>query len=820
MTTRAADSAVAEHADGTSYRDLNGNGVMDPYEDPRRSVDERVDDLVPRLSLREKAGLMVQSVVPVTADGTVDGPPIVERQLTARHLVEERLVTHLNVHSIPEPRVMARWVNEVQRLAALGPHGIPVTISTDPRHSFTENFGASFSSDHLSAWPEPLGLGALADETAVREFADIARREYLALGIRMALHPTLDVATEPRWPRQYSTFGQNAELVGRLGLAYLDGFENGQGVTPDGIACMAKHFPGGGPQRGGEDPHFPYGREQDYPGGMFEYHLEPFRRVIERGVPAIMPSYGVPVGLELGGEPVEEVGFGYNRQMITGLLREELGFDGVICTDWGLVTESRILDKTLPPRAWGVEHLDEEARVRRIIEAGCDQLGGEDRPDLIVSLVESGRIDESTIDRSVRRLLRVKFELGLFDDPYVDEDAAAREVGTKEFVEAGHRAQARSMVVLSAGRRSASTLPLAKGIAVYSDEVSDEALVEAGFRAAAAPEDADAIVVRTEAPYEPRDTYMLEASFHAGSLEFSPEFEHRLRAYRALAPVVLAVRLDRPAILEPLIPHVSAAVAEFGASDRALLEVLTGQSRAEGSLPFDVPRSMSAIEVSRPDVPGDTVRPLLVEGQASAAVARRAGRRVYSQGRESRELILETALAVIERKGYSATSLRDIAAEVGMTQAGLLHHFGTKENLLVEVLQQRDIVDRRDLALMPGDEPMTIRTARHNVEVPGLVHLYVSLEAAAADQDHPANEFFRERERDVIAAVRRDVEARQRTGRFRADVDPAMVARVLLAVSDGLQAQWEINRDAVDLPGTIEWLWHELAGDAADTAAD
>ena len=401
-TTNASAVGTPRPADATAFRDLNGNGVMDPYEDPSLPIEGRVEDLLSRLSLAEKAGLMVQSVVSVTVDGSIDGQEIAERTLGARELIGDRLVTHLNVHRIPDPRSMARWNNELQRLAEQTPHGIPVTISTDPRHSFTENWGASFSAEHLSAWPEPLGLGALGDEATVREFADIARREYAALGIRLALHPTLDVATEPRWARQYSTFGQDAEKVAELGVAYVDGFEGGDALGPQSISCMAKHFPGGGPQRDGEDPHFHYGKEQDYLGGMFEYHLEPFRRVIERGVPAIMPSYGIPIGLHLDGEPVEEVGFGFNRQIITGLLRERLGFQGVVCTDWGLVTESRIGGKVLPARAWGVEHLSEIERVQKIIDAGCDQLGGEEDPSFIVSLVESGAIDEARIDESVR----------------------------------------------------------------------------------------------------------------------------------------------------------------------------------------------------------------------------------------------------------------------------------------------------------------------------------------------------------------------------------------------------------------------------------
>ncbi len=812
----ATRTGTSRHTDGTPYRDLNRNGVMDPYEDPRLPVEARVDDLVARLSLAEKAGLMVHSVVMVSVDGAVDGTPLHEGRPPTRDFVERRLVNHLNVHRIPDPRTMARWVNDVQRLAAQTPHGIPVTISTDPRHSFTENWGASFTADFLSAWPEPLGLGALADEGVVREFADIARREYAALGIRSALHPTLDVATEPRWARQYSTFGQDAATVARLGVAYVDGFEGGARLGPQSIACMAKHFPGGGPELGGEDPHFPYGKEQVYPGGMFELHLEPFRRIIERGIPAIMPSYGVPIGLTLDGEKVEEVGFGFNRQIITGLLRERLGFDGVVCTDWSLVTESRMRGRQLPARAWGVEHLSEIERVRAAIDAGCDQLGGEDDPQYLIDLVESGALTEARIDASVRRLLTVKFELGLFDDPFVDEDAAPRLVGTDEFRAAGHRAQARSTVVLPGGRASAALLPLRPGAAVHSAEVAPAALRAAGLRPVDDPAAADVVVVRTAAPFEPRDRYMLESSFHAGSLAFPADLGDRLHALAAHAPVVLAVHLDRPALLAPLLPDCAAVVAEFGASDAALLDVLTGRTPSAGILPFDVPRTAEAVAASLPDVPGDTPDALFRAGQPTLAPRRR--RRTSTQGRASQELILDTALEVLERRGYSATSLRDIAAEVGMTQAGMLHHFGTKENLLVEVLRRRDVVNRRTLAAEPGDEPMSIRVARHNAHAPALVHLYASLQAAASDPGHPGHEFFRARDAEITDIIIRDIRVRQRDGRFDPDVDAERLARVILALSDGLQAQWGIDPD-IDLAGTIEWLWQRFAAPAAGAPA-
>jgi beta-glucosidase len=581
-------------ADGIDYRDLNGNGVMDAFEDPRLPVEERVADLLPRLSLAEKVGLMFH---PITA---VDPDP---------QLVRERFVNHFNIHALPEPRLAAQWTNRLQKLAEQTPHGIPVTISTDPRHSFAVNAGASFRAEHFSSWPEPLGLGAIGDAATVRRFAEIARQEYTAVGIRAALHPTIDLATEPRWARQYSTFGDDADLAGRLAVAYLDGFE-GPALGRGSVACVAKHFPGGGPQQGGEDPHFPYGREQVYPGGMFEYHLEPFRRVIERGVSAIMPYYGMPVGLVIDGEPIEEVGFGFNRQIITGLLREKLGYDGVVCTDWGLVTAAERNGRPLPARAWGVEHLDAPNRVRRIIEAGCDQLGGEDGTDLLIGLVEAGVVEESRIDESARRLLRVKFELGLFDDPYVDEDAAADLVATPAFVEAGLTAQARAAVVLTGGE----SLPLAPGTRVFSPEFEVEALESRDLVAATAPREADIALVRLEAPFDPRDRYMLESSFRAGGLEFPAETVEAVRTLRQQVPVIVVVHLDRPAVLTPLVEVADAVVAVFGASDSAVADVIAGRVRPEGKLPFQLPRDGASVERSRPDVVADLEDPLFDRG--------------------------------------------------------------------------------------------------------------------------------------------------------------------------------------------------------------
>ncbi len=599
--------------DGIEYRDLNGNGRLDPYEDPRLSPEERVADLVPRLSLEEKAGLVFHSMLGVGEPGAHDTAAGFS-PATPRELVAGKLLSHFNVSALPPVRDTVRWHNALQELAEETPHGIPVTLSTDPRHAFSENAGASIAAGSLSQWPEPLGLAAIGDTELVRRFADIARQEYVALGIRAALHPQVDLATEPRWARQVHTYGEDAMTASDLVQAHLEGFQ-GDAIGPDSVACTTKHFPGGGPLRDGGDSHFAYGHDQVYPGGRFEEHLRPFRAAIASGTSAIMPAYGKPIDLELDGEPVEEVAFSFNRRIVTQLLREELGFDGVVVTDWGLITDVEVMGLPFPARAWGVEELPPIERMERILEAGADQFGGEERTDLVLELVRSGRVPESRIDEAVRRLLLVKFQLGLFDDPYLDEDAAERIVGAPEFREAGHRAQAESVTVLRNGElpTGGSVLPLRPGLRIYAEGVSAEAVAGLGT-AVDDPSAADVALVRLAAPFEPRNTYFLEAMFHQGSLDFPAEVIEHVRSLAAVVPVVVDVMLERPAILSPIDGVATALVGTYGASDAALIDALSGRIAPRGRLPFELPRSMAAVEASRSDVPSDSEDPLYPYG--------------------------------------------------------------------------------------------------------------------------------------------------------------------------------------------------------------
>ncbi|MGX5697552.1 glycoside hydrolase family 3 protein [Agromyces soli] len=583
------------------------------YLDASLPVAERVEILLSQMTLEEKAGLLFQTVIGINPDGTLaDGDEAMSRESTDE-FVNVLKMNHFNIHQAPtDPGQFAEWHNRLQELAAATRLGIPVTISSDPRHSYSDNPLAALFAGAFSVWPEPMGLAAIGDEATVERFADIARQEYTAVGIRVALHPQIDLATEPRWSRALQTFGEDVELASKLGAAYIRGFQ-GETLGHDSVATMTKHFPGGGPQLDGEDPHFAHGREQVYPGGEFELHLKPFEAAFEAGTSQIMPYYGMPVGTEH-----EEVGFGFNKSVITGLLRERYGFDGVVCTDWGLINDAAIMGAPFPARAWGVEHLTPRERVKKVLDAGCDQFGGESCPELVIELVRDGEIEEARVDASARRLLREKFVLGLFEHRYVDVEHARRVVGSAEFVAAGEAAQRAAIALLVnrerevAGAAAAPVLPFASGLRLYVEGIEPEIAAEYG-ELVETPAEADVAILRLAAPYEERPTFF-ENFFHSGSLDFPAETIAHVREVAAAVPTVVDVFLDRPAILTPFVDEVAALTGNWGASPRALLDVLTGSAEPKGSLPFDLPSSMAAVEANRPDVPFDTADPLFRHG--------------------------------------------------------------------------------------------------------------------------------------------------------------------------------------------------------------
>jgi beta-glucosidase len=589
-----------------AFRDLNHNGTMEPYEDPGRPPEERAEDLLGRMTLEEKAGLLFHPMITPGPGGSVtEAPDSLAPEDSADVRVTQRLISHFNVLQQRSAREAARWHNRLQELAASTRLSIPVTLSSDPRHTAKFVAGATVRADEYSRWPEPIGFAAIGDPETVERFGDIARREYRAVGISVALHPQADLATEPRWARVSATFGEDAELASRLVAAYVRGFQ-GPALGLGSVAAMVKHFPGGGPQKDGDDPHFAYGREQVYPGGNFDYHLRPFQAAFDAGASQVMLSYGLPMDTEY-----EEIGFGFNRGVVTDLLRGKCGFDGIVCTDWGLVSDSEIDGWPFPARAWGADQLSGEERVLKILDAGVDQLGGEECPEIVVGLVRSGALSQQRLDASVRRILREKFRLGLFDNPFVDADAAAEIVGAQEFRDAGLAAQRASLTLLkneplAAGGRPA--LPLPSGVRIYLRGV-DVALAAEYGEVTQDPIAADVAIVRIDLPPAQTGKSAFEQRFDGGSLAFPAE---TVAAFTALArelPTIAVVRLERPLVVPEIAALAAALIGDFGVSDRALLDVLFGRAEPTGRLPFDLPSSMQEIFAQESDVPFDMPNP-------------------------------------------------------------------------------------------------------------------------------------------------------------------------------------------------------------------
>lgn len=597
---------------GYTFRDLNKNGKLDIYEDARQTVEDRVADILGQMTLEEKAGMLFMDMIAVGKDGELlelphFGDPISLLNPINSEMVVTRKMNHFNVLEIWSPEVMATWANKLQRLAERTRLGIPVTIASDPRHASNRGVGvANLQTPFLSSWCEPIGFAAIGDSATVAEFGHIARQEYRALGIHLALHPMADLATEPRWPRIPGTFGEDAELSARMTAAYIKGFQ-GDSITATSVACMTKHFSGGGPQKDGLDPHLAIGKEQVYPGENFDYHLIPFEKgAFPAGTAQIMPYYGIPMG-----QTDEDVGFNFNKKIIRDLLRNRYGFDGVVCSDWSILTDKTILKKTITwATAWGVEDLTKEERALKALNAGIDQFGGENIPGVVIELVNTGAIKESRIDESVRRLLRDKFRLGLFDQPYVSEEKAPGQVGKPSYKSAGLMAQKKSMVLLKNSATSmGKMLPLKGKPAIYIDNINPNIASKYG-EIVENIEDADVALIRIETPFEIIGEGVIAEMLHQGDLDFKKEEKERILNILNTVPTIVDVYMDRPAVMPEIAAKSAGLFASFNVSDKAFLEVAFGKFKPIGKLPFELPSSMEAVEKQFEDVPYDSKQPL------------------------------------------------------------------------------------------------------------------------------------------------------------------------------------------------------------------
>ena len=628
-----ATSYVQLKVDGYTFKDMNRSGKIDPYEDWRLPAEERADDLLSRMTLDEKAGLMMHGTAPTVSDPSGIGLGGAYDLAALQELIVRQYVNTFITRMAGDTANMAAQYNKVQALSETSRHGIPVSISTDPRHHFQYAVGASAATSGFSQWPETLGLAAIGDDALVRRFGDIARQEYLAVGITQALSPQADLATEPRWARINGTFGEDADLARRMVQHYIEGFQDGNTGLHDGsVVAVVKHWVGYGATKEGFDGHNYYGRYMTYPGNNFAYHVKPFEGAFTARAASIMPTYAMPDGnITVDGITLEQVGAGFSKALLTDLLRGKYGFEGVILSDWGITSDCDANCRNGTPAGvapsfigfgtpWGMENATKAERYVKAVTAGMDQFGGVTEAPYLTQAVQRGQLTEARINASARRILVQKFKQGLFEHPFVDAAKAAATVGKAEFVEAGLDAQRRSLVLLE---NKEKVLPLAAAVKkVYLYGIDAAVAKQYGYTVVATPQEADVALLRVAAPYETlHPNYIFGSMQHEGRLDYvdgNADYEAIKNAAKYAPKTVVTVYLDRPAILGNVRDKASAIVANFGVSDGALFDVLTGKARPQGRLPFELPSSMAEVQVQKSDVPYDTAHPLYQFGYGLA----------------------------------------------------------------------------------------------------------------------------------------------------------------------------------------------------------
>ncbi len=617
-------SAKTLTQNGLTFKDLNKNGKLDRYEDWRLPIDARIQDLISQMTIDEKVGFMLISTSRMAGDQTFQQNA--PRAEISSGFNEEDLVQNMNMftrkplpipmmmaggttkavtkshlrHFIlrpsPSAKIMAEWANNLQALCESDRLGIPAIVASNPRNHITmdASVGLSVGTTVFSKWPGELGLAAMRDLKLTREFADIALQEWTSVGLRKGYMYMADLATEPRWQRIEGTFGEDADLAASMIREVVLGFQ-GPKLGNGSVAMTTKHFPGGGPQVDGHDPHFVWGQDQHYPGKQFDYHLKPFQAAIDAGTSAIMPYYAKPIGTKY-----EEVAFAYNKAILNDLLRGKMGFRGIVNSDTGPI-------EMMP---WGVEKLSIIERYQKAIDCGVDLFSGSADPTPLLETVKKGLVSEDRINQSVTRLLREKFELGLFENPYVNVEAAEKTVGKPAFQQRADLAMRKSIVLL---RNGAGLLPLAPKTKVYIETNGGNAkspvtvlkptTASGNLTFVDTKEDADVVVLwlmptmgglfsATDAP--------IELQLSKNKIDVA-----RVNSLTSSKPTVLVINYTSPWVIDEIDnANVKTVLATFGTTTDALLDVLSGAFNPTGKMPFSTPVSRQAVLDNQSDVPG------------------------------------------------------------------------------------------------------------------------------------------------------------------------------------------------------------------------
>lgn len=573
--------------DGYQFKDLNDNGELDPYEDWRLSAQERAEDLLSRMDATQKAAQMVHLTLVSKKDDWFN-----------ESNVGFALVYEYIFDSATEA---AQRTNEIQELSESAPLGIPVILSMD-----TEA-GAAFVRD-ATFLPDEINQGAANDADLVRRLNEVLREELMAVGVRMALSPDADLITDPRWGRNQECYSEDTEVVQTLIVAAIEALQGGSTLTEDSVIATVKHFPGSGGQTDGVDG-TPLTIQED----SIDLHLAGFKAAIEAGVAAVMP-YGYSTVPYLGGDAVENSA-DQSAAVMTDLLRGELGYTGIIQTDWGL-------------------------NFVGAANAGADILGG--------AGVRSTRqllegVDEERLTDACRRILIAKFQLGIFENPYVDEENAAAVLGSEEHRAVAKEAAARSFTLLKyenatplAGQKLIVAGELAQDVRALNSgwtakdpiELAGTSILEA-FQNKAGAENVTYIAEAAEVPADLGGTTAIvvigeasgthEPAWGTETLEFPQEQVDLVKALKdAGANVIEVVLMNRAYVMTEMVELADSVMLAYRpgvtCGAQAVVEALYGETAITGKTPFQLPRTMEQVLSQREDLPKDIEDPLFEYG--------------------------------------------------------------------------------------------------------------------------------------------------------------------------------------------------------------
>jgi len=643
--------------DNLFFKDLNANGKLDPYEDWRLDSRVRAEDLLSRMTKREKIGLLMIDTLNASWGGEIDEYAyfLTKKQNMRRfifrngiNLKPQRVNQNIYQKYIGEtvsPKEAAEFLNNVQRLCEKSRLGIPALFKSNARNheEIDARFGINVNAGSFSSWPKEAGLAALRNPKLWADFARAMKTEWKAIGIRGMYGYMLDLATEPRWNRVHETFTEDAQLCSDI-IQVLIGVLQGSSLNSDSIALTVKHFFGGGPQLKGLDPHYPFGKEQIYPCDNLAYHIQPFKAAIDSGVSSIMPYYGIPLGVHKKYHPASDVFFdenrgiaiGFNQGILQTLLREELGFKGNVNSDTGIIGF----------RPWGMENYSEEQRLAVALNAGIDVLSGFHDIDVLNAVIEKPAIyseknayavngvSEERMNEAVLRLLAELFDLGLFENPYVDAVSANKIFHETERQRQAVDAQAKSIVVL----RNTGILQNQKGKKVYLKNISSTVAERHGFKVVTNCDQADFAVIKIlvkniicpvydekgKRMYYPNgqevDTQFggaipqesgflsFKAMQEAESWQMSPSYKEIQKIFSSIdkRKIIVFVNFRQPYVIdeESGLREAGALSAIYGVSDEALFRVIEGSVTPCGKLPFSLPNSLHAVERNITDKAG------------------------------------------------------------------------------------------------------------------------------------------------------------------------------------------------------------------------